>query len=330
MEVTRRTFAGLASALGLNLYPFLGARANEAGSSRRRDVNLIVPFPPGAGSDAVARLLGRHMSESDGWTITTSNVSGGNGVIAAQRLITSTRPDDVLMFTTTNLLSFVPVLAPETLKLEPEHDLQPLATIGLQKFLLVAASTFDAAWLLGKSSQAGKMHKIVRFGAVGSASVLHFHSRVLASVLRKSLDIIPYRGMADLMQAMLSGQIELCIVDELTAQRLQGSAQVQLLATMSSAPGELFPSVPLWRDMGFLPLDMDLLFLLFAHPRMSSARIAQLTSSVMALGQRLDFKDGVRQIGMKPMVLVGNEARKFVQESVARDRAYIQKFNSVI
>lgn len=330
MEVNRRIFASWASAIGLNLHASLGAWANEIGKIERRDLNLIVPFPPGAGSDAVARLLGRMMSESDEWAVTTSNFSGGNGVIAAQRLITSPRPDDVLMFTTTNLLSFVPVLAPETLKFQPEQDLLPLATIGVQKFLLVAALTLDAAWLLGKSPQTGSPQKIVRVGAVGSASVLHFHSRVLATVLRKSLDIIPYRGMSDLMQAMLSGQVELCIVDEMTAQRLQGTAQVQMLATMSSELCELFPSVPLWSDLGFSPLNMDLLFLLYAHPRMSSERMRQLESIVVAAGRRSGFKEGMRSIGMKPMVLGGKEARRFVQESVARDRAYIQKFSSLV
>lgn len=328
MNIDRREFVRLVSMASCGLSVTAGARAALAGQDGDTGLTLIVPFPPGAGSDAMARLMGAVLRDAGELNVLVNNVSGGNGVIAANRLLSSSSPDDVALFSSTNLLAFVPALSPGTLNFDPEKRLIPIATVGIQRFVLAAAEDFDPASLLNRNPHAGTAAPFARIGAVGSASVLHFHSRALARVLRKELDIIPYRGMADLMPAMLSGQIDLALVDELTAQRLHASGRARLVAAMSAEPCILFPSLPLWRESGFAALDMDILFVVYAGSGMSEVRMNRLAEKIRALGRTPAFHDGMRRLGVSPLVLAGGEARRYVRERVARDRRYIERFGS--
>lgn len=328
MNIDRREFARLVSMVLCGLSVTAGARTSLAGQDTDIGLTLIVPFPPGAGSDAMARLMGTVLRDAGKLNVLVNNVSGGNGVIAANRLLNSSSPDGVAMFSSTSLLTFVPALSPGTLNFDPEKRLIPIATVGIQRYVLVAAGSFDPASLLNRNPRAGTASPFARIGAVGSASVMHFHSQALARVLRKELDIIPYRGMADLMQAMLSGQIDLALVDELTAQRLQASGRVRLVAAMSAEPCILFPSLPRWRQSGFAALDMDILFVVYAGSGMSEVRMNQLAEKMRALGGIPAFHDGMRKLGVSPLVLAGGDARRYLRESVARDRRYIEEFGN--
>lgn len=324
MDRHRRELATVLSIALFGLAALPKARGAPAGSVGLADLRLIVPSTPGAGYDAVGRLIARRLGDPGGEGVVVNNLPGGNGVIAANGLRNTSMPDNVALFASTSLLSVVPVLAPETLNFVTEQELVPIATVGLQKYLLVASSDLDVTTLLNRQPATGSVSPFARIGSAGSASAMYFYSRVLTSVLRKPLDIIPYRGMADVMQAMLGGQVELALMDELSAQRLHSTGRVQLVAAMSSEPCILFPTVALWREFGFPALDMDLLFAIYAGSRMSQARREHLAARVAVLGRTPAFHEELRRLGMKPLVLTGSNATRYVQDSVERDRRFLR------
>lgn len=327
MKIHRRGFGLTLSAALCGLAFADGARASLGEGKADPALRLIVPFPPGGTADAVARLLGKQMREAAGWHVVVSNLSGASGVIAANALLNSPSSDNDLLYTSTSLLAFVPTLAPQSLAFVPEQALVPIAAIGLQRYLLVAREGFDVGGFLGRHTADGRAPRPVAMGAVGSGSVMAFHSQALGRVLRTELNIIPYRGMADLPPALLSGQIDLAIVDELAAQRLWASRRVQLVATMSPKPCILFPGVALWHELGFAPLDMDLPFVVFGGSRMSPSRRARLGEWLGTLDRMPAFHDTMYALGIQPMVLSGEDAQHYVRQRVVRDRQYIERFS---
>lgn len=302
----------------------LRTRAALAADPEDFSLRLLVPVPPGAGTDAAARLIVRHMELAGGIKATVNNHPGGNGVIAANALRNASLPDGVAMFSTTGLLSVVPMLAPEIVSFSPEKEILPIATVGLQKYLLSAGPSINLKALLNRQSTPGATAPFARIGVVGSASITALYARVLSAELRKPLDLIPYRGLSDVTQALLSGQVELALLDEISARVVQTSGKVRFIAAMSPEPCILFPSVALWHELGFPVFNMDVIFAVYAGSRMSQTRRNQLAARLAALGRKAAFQEELRNLGMKPLVLTGADAQRYVQEAVLRERGYLK------
>lgn len=327
MAMERRNFLAFVPSV-LSLLPF-SAYSGKLLDKQDAELTLIIPYPPGGGIDTMARLIGRVLYAVSQRKVVVINASGGNQVVAANRLLNASNSDLTVMFSTTTLVGFIPAIEPNLLNFSPEKELIPIATVGIQRYILAAGSDVNIASLLKPNSTDYPKAGGLRIGSIGSAGALHFHSQALATVLHKALDVIPYRGMADVAHAMLSGQIQLAILDELSAQRLYPTSKIQLVATMSSEPSILFPTVPLWREFGLPVLDMDLLFVVYAGARMSMEHREELAHQMRLLGAAPAFHEGMLKIGVKPMVLVGNDARRYFWDSVEKDRRYIERFGKV-
>lgn len=328
MSLKRRKFTSLACS-SLLTFAMPASSAQGHGDAGDYALQLIVPNPPGGTVDAVARLIGRLIQESAGLKMLVNNVAGGTHLVAANVLLNATRPNDVLLYATTNLLSYVPLLAPETLKFVPEEELIPIAIVGVVHQLLVVHKDFNITALLDHRSEQADRKIVVTMGSLGASSATYFQSKKLAQLLNLDMTIVPYRGMADLSMALLSGHVQMGFVDEFAAQQLLISGKVQLVATMSTSPSMLFPKLPLWHQLGksLVPFDMDRPFTVFSGRRMSSQRRTQLTDLLKALDRMPSFHKSMRELGVQPTLIAGNEARKHLREIVAQERRMIEDFN---
>lgn len=327
MHLKRREFSSqlYCALLGIAL-PAWAEGSTDAGESA---VQLIVPNPPGGTVDTVARLIGRLLQENAGLKTLVTNISGGSHVIAANALVNAPRPDEVLLYATTNLLSYVPMLAPETLRFSPEEELIPVATVGIVQQLLVAHKEVNVAALIDRTSRAAGRQMTITMGSLGAASATYFHARKLAQILQLDMTIVPYRGMADLSMALLSGQVQTGFVDELAAQQLVATGKVHPVAAMSTRPCILFPTLPMWHQLGrdFAAIDMDRPFTVLSGRRMSSERRKQLAGLFMKLDRLPQFHAGMRELGIHPTLISGEAARKYLREVVAHERRLIEHFN---
>lgn len=330
IQLNRRMFAGLlpATVCGLVL-PHRAWAQTESSAPAGAALTIVVPNPPGGTVDALARLVARLLYESAGQNTLVRNQSGGNHVVAANELLNSMRPDDVLFLGSTNLLSYVPMLSPQTLNFTPETELLPVAVVGSVQYPLVARKELDVASLLARGNgRSTGTPPTVLLGSVGSAGTTSFHAMNLAQFLQLNLNIVPYHGMADVQLALQSGQVEMALVDELAAHRLQAGGKVRLVATMSDKPCILLPAVPMWhqRGHGWAPYQMDRPLVLMSGRRMSSARREQLGGMLKAVERLPAFLSGTRELGVQPLLITGDAARAHVREVVAQERQLIERF----
>ena len=291
--------------------------------------SLIVPNPAGAGNDASARLLARILQDETHLSVIVENISGASGIIAANKLLNTSAPDNTLMLSSLSLISYLPNLSPELISFNPSKEFIPLAIVSVQKFVLVASTEFDANAFLQRKSRKSQSSPPF-FGMNGSAGVLPFMSRCFASLIQKKVEFVPYRGMNEVGQAMLSGQIQLAIVDEMTALKLQDSGKARPVLTLSSEPCILFPDLPLWSSLGYPYFSMDAPFGVFACERMSTQRFSELAEKLGTALQFPAFQDGMRKLGIKPLVKVGTDAQQFVKNETMRAHKLIARYRNKI
>jgi tripartite-type tricarboxylate transporter receptor subunit TctC len=240
----RRTLLRAGAAFGLSAT--LGAPRAQSG----RTIHMLVGFPPGGGTDAIARILADALKdELGGATVIVENRPGAGGQLAAQALKNAAPDGNTYFLTHDHSISILPqvVKAPG---FDPAHDFVP--AVGFATFVNAfavsggtPAKSFNdyVAWVRG---QGGK-------GAVGvpaPASVPEFLVKLIAEKYKLDLVAAPYRGSAPLMADMLGNQIAAGVASVPDFIENHRAGKLRVVGVMGGARQAVMPDVPTFSELG--------------------------------------------------------------------------------
>ena len=232
-------------AAGAGLATGLSAAAGQAlaqGASDRT-ITLIVPFPPGGGTDTSTRVIVKKMTENMGQPIVVSNRPGGNTIIGTQALTRAT-PDGSTIALVTNNLSVNQSLYAGKLPYDISRDITPVVlTHGNAHVLLVhpsvQANTFQEFIALCKKNP-GK----ITFGSAGSGTVNHLSGELLKTMAGIDMLHVPYKGIGTLLPDLLSGRVDVLFAALPIAIELTRDKRMRMLAVTTSKRQPEVPDMP--------------------------------------------------------------------------------------
>jgi tripartite-type tricarboxylate transporter receptor subunit TctC len=290
--IARRTLLRAGSAAAL--LAGLGSVRAQAG----RSVHILVGFPPGGGTDAIARILAEGLKdELGGATVLVDNKPGAGGQLAAQALKAAAPDGNTLFLSHDHSISILPQVV-KSPGFNPAQDFVPVA--GFATFVNAfavsggtpAKSFADyVAWV---RSQGGK-------GAVGvpaPASVPEFLVKVMAEKFRLDLVAAPYRGSAPMMADMLGNQIAAgvgSIPDFIENHR---AGKLRVLGVLGGARQAVMPDVPTFGELGLPGFEDVPYYGMFAPVGTPAAAIDQLSAAVARVIARPAVHDRLTAMGL--------------------------------
>ena len=202
----RREFIGLAG--GAAGWPVV-ARVPKAFAQQfpLRPITIIVPFAAGGPTDTLARILGQRMSVTLGQSIVIENVSGATGSIAVGRVARSS-PDGYTLGIG-NIGSHVFNGAIYALQYDLLNDLEPIAMVASNPQLLLSKPDIPAKMLEELIAWIKAQPRAILIGTAGIGSAAHLSGVYLERTLGISATMIPYRGTAPALQALMAEQIDI-------------------------------------------------------------------------------------------------------------------------
>src|SRR6185295_5269065 len=224
-----------------------GARAAEWPSKPMR---LVVPYAPGGGADAVARILARHVGDSLGQSIVVEN-KGGAGSIIGTDLVAKAEPDGyTLLLGQSGPISINPAVY-KSLPYDPLRDLAPVCMTNSYPYVLVVNSKLPAATLqefvaLGKA-QPGSMN----YGTTGVGAANHLMSELFCAKTGVKMTHIPYRGTALAVADAVAGNVTMVFADPVSALPQVNSGTLKALAVTSPERSPVFAQVPTMKESGY-------------------------------------------------------------------------------
>jgi len=222
----------------------LPAIALAQGAFPTRPIRLIVGFPPGGGSDLVARPIAQRMSEALGQQVVVENRGGANGNLGLEAVARSA-PDGYVFGHVNNSVIAINPLLYRNLPFDPARDLVPvgLATVG-GMFVMVPADL--PARTLGELVALLRARPgALNFGSAGQGSVTHLAWELFSRQAGVSMEVVTYRGSAPALQDMLGGRVHLMIDGINLAKGQIDAGRVRALAFIGGPERHpLFPDVP--------------------------------------------------------------------------------------
>ena len=227
-----------------------------------RPVRVIVPFPPGGGTDVVGRVLSEKLSEILGKQFVVENRPGAGAMLGAD-LVAKAGPDGhTILVGTSAELTISPALF-SAVPYRPALDFAPIALVGVSPVILLAHPSFPGNDLrdviaLHKASPA-------RYSVAsgGSGAAPHLAAELFRSLAAKDITIVPYKGAADSLRDLIGGQVDLGFSTIASALPHVVNKSIKALSVTSPRRSTLLPEVPTSAEQGLAELEAVTWFGLF-------------------------------------------------------------------
>jgi len=278
-------------------------------------LRLLVPFPPGGGVDATARLLAERLPAGlHGRSVVVDNRPGAGGNIAATIVAQSAPDGDTLLITSNNHTINLSLYAKPGYALE---DFAPIAQFGVSGFAVVAHPKANFKTLGDLLAAAKAKPNAISYGTGGNGHPAHLATELLKSRAKVSMQHIPYKGSGPLTSDLVGGQLPVAVVSVLAAQSFVASGQLVALAVTSKQRWPGLPNVPTVEESGFPGYDYSAWIGVLGRSGTPQADLATFERQVLAIGSTEDARSSMYKQGM---LLVPKGSAEF-KETIAHDAA---------
>ncbi|WP_119154096.1 tripartite tricarboxylate transporter substrate binding protein [Caldimonas tepidiphila] len=244
MSLTRRTT--LLAAAGFGALALLHAPLAAAQDYPARTIELVVPYPAGGGTDAVARAFAESLKKHLPQPVVISNKTGAGGAIGLTEVM-SARPDGYKIGVGTVEITMLPHLGIARFSID---DFVPIAQLNAEPSAITvnASSPWRTVeeFLAHAKANPGQM----RIGNSGNGAIWHLAAEQMAKKTGTSYSHIPYAGASPAINDLLGGHIEAVTVSPAEVAQHVAAGRLRLLAVMGEQRAKRFPDVPTLKEKG--------------------------------------------------------------------------------
>jgi tripartite-type tricarboxylate transporter receptor subunit TctC len=286
-------------------------------------IKLMVGFPPGGGTDAIARVLADKLKDQLGTNVIVENKAGAGGQIAAQALKAAPADGSVLFLSHDHTISILPLVMKNP-GFDPAHDFVPVAGFasfanGLALSGGTPAKTVNeyVAWVREQGKGKGTV------GVPAPASTPEFFVKVIGEKYKLDLQPVPYRGSAPMMGDMLGNQIAAGVGSVPDFIENHKAGKIRMVAVIGAKRQATLPDVPTFDELGLKGFDDLPYYGIFAPhgtPKATLDRYSDALAKVIALPE---VRERLTAMGLT----VGHMTS---QQLAARERAYAKTWAKII
>ncbi|AMM26844.1 Bug family tripartite tricarboxylate transporter substrate binding protein [Variovorax sp. PAMC 28711] len=286
-------------------------------------IKLLVGFPAGAGTDAIARMLGEKLKDELGTPIVVENRAGAGGQIAAQALKAAPADGHTLFLTHDHSISILPQVVKNP-GFNPSNDFVPVAGFATFANVLAVsgatpAKTIDEYVKWVKTQRDGKD----TIGVPAPGSIPEFLVKMIGDKYKLDLQAAPYRGSAPMTADMLGNQISAGIASVPDFIENHKAGKVRIVAVIGAKRQPLLPTIPTFSELGFPNLDDYPYYGVFAPVGTPQPVIDRFGTALQKVLAMPDIKQKLTTLGL-------NVAYEPQGQFAGRVRTYTQSWERII
>lgn len=282
-----------------------------------KPVKLVVPFPPGGGTDATARLVANALSGELRQQVVVENRGGAAGAIGAQAVVDAAPDGYTLFFATTGTLTINQHLYAK-LRYNPLTDFTPVAMVASFPNVLVVQPALAANSVAELVALAKAKPGVLTYGSSGAGSSSHLSAVLLEQMTGARFTHVPYKGSAPMTADLLGGRIDFIIDNITTNSQHAKQGKVRALGVTGRAPSSLLPGVPTIAAAGVPGYDVTIWYAITGPARMPADIVQRLYKALQAVMATPKMKESLEALGTDPWILGPDELAKVIREESAK------------
>jgi len=312
----------LRALLGLSLFALAGVLAAPAAAQEYpiRPVRILVPFPPGGGTDILARLLAQKLTESLGQQVIVDNRSGAGGKTGTEIAVKAAPDGQTILMVSA---SYAVNAAIYRLGFDPVRDLAPVAQMALVPFVLVAHPSLPAGNMKELIALARAKPGQLNYASTGNGSSPHLAGELLTMMTDTRMVHVPYKGGGPALTDVLAGQVQLLFNTVVQSLPHIKSGRLKPIAVGSLKRSSALPQVQTIDESGVTGYDVTNWFGVLAPGRTPQSIVTRLNKDIVQHLQGADFRSRLATEGAEPVSGTPAEFGQLI-------RADIEKYTRVV
>jgi tripartite-type tricarboxylate transporter receptor subunit TctC len=214
-----------------------------------RPLRIVVPFPPGGGTDVAARALAEHLGREFGQPVVVDNRPGGNSVIATE-VVARAAPDGHTLLLTTDFHS-INAASGMRLPYESLKDFAFVAQVSTSPLMLVAHPSVSLKTLAELVAAAKRSPGALSFASLGSSSPHYLGFEWWKSMAAVGILDVPYKGGGPALADLLGGQVKLMFIVAANGIRQARAGKLIALGVTGPERASVAPEVPTFAESGY-------------------------------------------------------------------------------
>ena len=208
-----------------------------------KPIRLVVPFPPGGGTDIMSRLVAKKLSEANHWNVIVENRPGAGGNIGVDAAARSAPDGYTLVMGQTSNLAINPTLYAH-LPYDPLKDLTPIVLVGEGPIAIAVRASSPYKTLADLVGAAKARPGQVTMATPGNGTVSHLAGVRIMNVAGVKFEHIPYKGASAAIPDLMGGQVDFYMASVPSVQGQVKGGQLRVIAVTSAKRSPIFPDVP--------------------------------------------------------------------------------------
>ena len=294
MHLTRRALSRFVVGLlaGATLLP--GAATAETFPSRI--IKMVVPYPAGGPTDAIARIVAEEMGKSLGQNVIVENIAGASGAVGT-RAVARAEPDGYTIVFGNNQTHGNNMFLLKEPGYDAIKDFAPLAGVGAFEHVFVVPNELAAKSIKDLVDLAKKDPGKLNYGSTGIGSGSHLATELFMTRTGTRMTHVPYRGAAPLVTDLIAGRID---VSNSTLPSVLGQIdgkQIRAIGIASPQRNQQVPDVPTLREQGIADADAESWAAFFAPAATPKPVLDKLSGTIIAILNSPEVRERIAKLG---------------------------------
>ena len=289
-----------------------------------KPIRYIVPFPPGGGTDIVARALAPRLLEASGITLIVDNRGGGGTVVGAEMAARSPA-DGYTVFMGTNTSHAINPNLPTKLPYDAVRDFQPVTRLAMVPYMITVHPSLPVRNVKELVALAKARPGQLNFASSGNGTPGHLAGLMLNEAAGIDMTHIPYKGSAPALTAMVSGETQLLVSSLTSTLPLVKGGRLRPIAMSSLKRSPLMPTLPTVAEGGYPGFEAITWFGLFLPANVPAAITAKLNAEFVKVLNNTEFKAWLAEQGAEAAPTTPDEFAAFIKAEIARYAPLVKK-----
>ena len=277
MRKLSKSFLPLAAVALTALLATSGAQG-QAGTYPDKPIRFVVPYPPGGGTDVIARIVHERFQAALGQTIVIENKGGAGGSVGTD-VVAKAAPDGYTVLFTLSSHTINPAIFPK-LSYDTVRDFEPVGSVASLPQILVANPQFPANTVAELIALAKAKPGSLSFASVGNGSPGHLAGELFKLRTGTQMTHIPYRGGGPAVTDVMGGQVPLLWVSIPAAAQFVKTGKLKALGVSTLKRSAAFPDVPTLQESGVADFEVDSWYAIFVPAKTPPAIIDKLNRAL--------------------------------------------------
>lgn len=288
-----------------------------------KPIRLVVAYPPGGGTDIIARLIAPELSKKLGQSITIENRGGASGNIGTEAVVNSP-PNGYTLLMGNVAPNAINVSVFKKLPFNPEKDLAPISLVAITPNILVTNMELpirsSADLLVLAKASPGK----INYPSAGNGTSSHLAGVLFGSMGNVNMTHVPYKGGGLAMNDLLGGQVDVFFATMPAAMPFVKSGKLRALAVTSEKRSLLMPELPTISETGLSGYSATTWYGLYAPKGTPPEIINQINRATLDVLQNNELRERLIQRGFEPIGNSPKEFALFISSEIAKWAKVVQ------